>query len=146
MDGEQPVGRRTEVTRQRHGDDFYARIGRKGWELRRRARDGDPEAQQILQRRRDARDQRRAAWREMLEAKEAVLFLREELATRTLADADPARAALSDGFAYARQLRGELASAEARLAALQEVHRQILSELGLRDATGDDQAEHEPLG
>jgi hypothetical protein len=139
MDAEQPGGGRTEVTRQRHGDDFYSRIGRKSWELRRRARDGDPEARQILERRRVARDQRRAAWREMLEAKEAVLLLREELATRTLADADPARAALSDGFAYARQLRSELASAEARLAALQAVHRQILSDLGLRGAPGDDE-------
>jgi hypothetical protein len=138
MDGEQQPAGRAEVTRQRHGDDFYARIGRKSWELRRRGREGDVEALEILQRRRDARGQRRAIWHELLAAKEAVTILREELAARALANADPARSVLRTYFDYTGRLRTELARAEERLADLQAAHRRLLDDLKSDVAAEDD--------
>ena len=120
---------RAETTRQRHGDDFYARIGRKSWEMRQRARLGDPAALALLERRRLARANRRPLWREVLEAREAVTLLREELATRAHANAEPSRAARRGWFAYSDEVRAELRRAEERLAALEARHRELLQDL-----------------
>jgi len=116
-------------TRRRHGDDFYARIGRKSWEVRRRALAGDPDAVDLLQRRRDARARRREAWRELLAAQEAATLLREELHSRIRANMDASRV-LSEGyFRYTERLREELSGAEARQARLRAEHDAILQDL-----------------
>ncbi len=116
-------------TRRRHGDDFYARIGRKSWEVRRRALAGDAEAVDLLQRRRDARAHRREAWQELLAAQEAATLLREELHSRIRANVDASRAMSEDYFYYTESLRRELAIAEARLARLRAAHEAILQDL-----------------
>lgn len=122
---------RAATTRQRHGEDFYSRIGQKSQELRRRVRAGDAAARALLESRRAARARRPVLWREIQEAHERVAFLREELHSRALADADPAVAALPRRFTYAAQLRRELAQAEATHARLRAEHRALLQALGL---------------
>lgn len=121
--------RRVAETRRRHGDDFYARIGRKSWELRQRAREGDDDALAVLSRRRVARETRRAVWLEVLDAREAATLLRQELANASLANAEPSRAVVSGRFRYTDQLREELRQAEARLAGLEANHQRLLADL-----------------
>lgn len=116
-------------TRRRHGDDFYARIGRKSWEVRRRALAGDAEAVDLLQRRRDARARRRQAWQELLAAQEAATLLREELHSRIRANIDASRVLTEGYFDYSESLREELTQAEARLARLRAAHDAILQDL-----------------
>jgi hypothetical protein len=116
-------------TRRRHGDDFYARIGRKSWEVRRRALAGDAEAVQLLQRRREARVRRREAWQDLLAAQEAATLLREELHSRIRANIDASRALTEEYFYYTESLRRELGIAEARLAQLRAAHDAILQDL-----------------
>ncbi|MGI8914359.1 MAG: hypothetical protein ACR2JY_11370 [Chloroflexota bacterium] len=116
-------------TRRRHGDDFYARIGRKSWEVRRRALAGDAEAVELLQRRRVARARRREAWQDLLAAQEAATLLREELHSRIRANIDASRALSEQYFYYTESLRRELSVAEARLARLRAEHDAILLDL-----------------
>lgn len=116
-------------TRRRHGDDFYARIGRKSWEVRRRALAGDTEAVGLLQRRREARARRREAWQDLLAAQEAATLLREELHSRIRANVDASRVMSEDYFYYTESLRRELNIAEARLGRLRAAHDAILQDL-----------------
>lgn len=116
-------------TRRRHGDDFYARIGRKSWEVRRRALAGDPQAVDLLQRRRKARARRREAWHELLAAQEAATMLREELHSRIRANMDASRVLSEDYFYYTERLREELNRAEARQVRLRAEHDAILRDL-----------------
>lgn len=120
---------RVAATRRRHGDDFYARIGRKSQELRRRAAGGDGAAREALARHRAAKAGRGDAWLELVAAREAVTLLREELRSRARADAEPARALLPAAFAYGDQLRRELAGAEQRLTQCRAAHRRLLRDL-----------------
>lgn len=69
------------------------------------------------------------------DARDAVAILREELASLAHANAEPACALLRERFAYADQLRHELAAAEARLEDLRIRRQELLLELrGLRGA------------
>lgn len=120
---------RAAETRRRHGDDFYARIGRKSWEMRRRALAGDAEAQDLLQRRRGARARRKEVWQDLLAAQEAATLLREELHSRIRANADGLRVMTDGYFSYTDGLRRELGLAEARLAHLRAEHEAILRDL-----------------
>lgn len=131
--------KRVEETRRRHGDDFYARIGWISHELRQRARAGDEEALAAIERRRTARAQRRAAWRELVAAREAVHLLREELRSRARANAG--RAALDHSYQYSSRLWEELQQAEARLADVTARHEHILEDLR---ALPDDISADEP--
>lgn len=123
------ISRRAATTRERHGADFYRRIGQRSQELRRRARAGDPEATDRLQRRRAAREARGEAWRAVREAADAVRVLREEIASRMQADLAAHRASAAGFARYREQLREELAAAEARLAELRARHRDLLADL-----------------
>ncbi len=137
MDDDQVDNGRSAETRRRHGEDFYARIGRKSWEVRRRAKAGDVEAQALLQRRRDARANRRAIWQDLLAAQEAVKLLRDELASRARANAEVSRASMREQFRYTDRLRYELQQAETRLAHFQSQHELLLHDLeALPDARG----------
>ncbi len=120
---------RATETRRRHGDDFYARIGRKSWDVRRRALAGDAEARELLERRREARSRRRDAWHDLMAAQEAVTLLREELYSRIRANVDTSRAITAGYFGYTARLREELAVAEDRLVRLRAVHDAILQDL-----------------
>lgn len=120
---------RAATTRLRHGAEFYARIGRKSQELRRRARAGDTAALDLLARRRVARADRRHVWEEVLEAREAVRMLREELHSSVRANVECCRALMLDRYAYTRGLRAELAAAEAKLAELEARHQDLLQDL-----------------
>jgi seryl-tRNA synthetase len=120
---------RAQETRRRHGDDFYARIGRKSWEVRRRALAGDADAVELLQRRREARARRKEAWHELLAAQEAATLLREELHSRIRANMDASRALSAEYFHYTERLRWELRAAEVRLAQLREEHDAIMQDL-----------------
>lgn len=119
-----------ETTRRRHGDDFYARMGRRSWELLQAAEAGDPEATAHFARRRAARAGRRVAWLAVLEAREAVTLLREELVSRLRADAEPALALLPRYPGYSAELRRELARAEARLGERKARHQRLLDDMG----------------
>jgi hypothetical protein len=132
---------RAVVTRQRHGEDFYTRIGQASWALRQRVRAGDAAAAALLARRRQAREQRQQAWRDLLAAREAVTLLRDELASRARANADPARAVLEPCFAYSAALRRDLAAAEARLADLEALHAERQRLLGPLPPEPPDSAE-----
>lgn len=127
--GRETDSERATETRRRHGDDFYARIGRKSWEVRRRALAGDVEARELLERRREARAQRREAWHAMVAAQEAVTLLREELYSRIRANVDTSRIVATGYFRYTERLREELAAAEDRLARLRAAHEAILQDL-----------------
>lgn len=122
-------GDRAATTRLRHGAEFYARIGRKSQELRRRARAGDAAALDLLARRRVARADRRHVWDEVLEAREAVRLLREELHSSVRANVECCRALMLDRYAYTHGLRTELAAAEAKLAELETRHQDLLQDL-----------------
>ena len=116
-------------TRRRHGDDFYARIGRKSWDVRRRAMAGDAEAVNLLQRRREARVRRREAWQDLLAAQEAATMLREELHSRIRANMDTSRVLSEEFYRYTERLREELSAAETRQARLRAEHDRILQDL-----------------
>lgn len=120
---------RAATTRLRHGAEFYARIGRKSQELRRRARAGDAAALDLLARRRVARADRRHVWEEVLEAREAVRLLREELHSSVRANVECCRALMQNRYAYTHGLRIELAAAEDRLADLEARHQDLLQDL-----------------
>src|ERR671937_1385794 len=100
MDEGRSRSHRVDVTKERHGADFYQQIGRRTAEFRQRARAGDPDVLARLQRRREARPQRLALWLAVVEAREAVTLLRAELASRARANAKAPRAALGGYFRY----------------------------------------------
>lgn len=120
---------RVAETRRRHGDDFYSRIGRKSWEVRRRALSGDAAAQALLARRREARARRKSLWQELALAQEAVTLLRDELYSRVRANSESSRAGNAEHFRYTSRLRQELMVAEARLTRLRSEHNAILETL-----------------
>ena len=128
---------RVAETRRRHGDDFYSRIGRKSWEVRRRALSGDPEAQALLERRREARIRRKSLWQELALAQEAVTLLREELFSRARANTEGSRAANPEHFRYTARLRQELAAAEERLGQLRAEHDVMVETLKALPDDGD---------
>lgn len=121
--------RRVVETRRRHGEDFYARIGRMSQELRQRAQSGDAAALDALRRRRAARERRRDTWLGILEAREAVHLLQDELHSRVRANVDGGRATLGDNYAYTARLRDELRQAEGRLATFTALHEALLQDL-----------------
>lgn len=135
---EQQAANRAKVTKRRYGEDFYAQIGRKSMELRKRAQAGDAEVMTVLDRRRSARTRRRAVWLEVLEAREAVVLLRDELQSRARANLEPSCAVYGAFFRYTDDLRSELAQAEQRLAQIQAEHRALLRDLRLTVAILDD--------
>jgi len=144
---------RAATTRLRHGQEFYARIGRRSQELRRRARAGDAAALDLLARRRSARAGRRQVWAEVLEAREAVHLLHEELHSSIRANSEACRALMLDRYQYTRRLRGELAAAEAKLATLEARHQELLQDLRAALPSGEadaaalaDQAETDAAG
>lgn len=127
---------RTEETRRRYGDDFYARIGRQSREIKRRVKGGDMAIVDLMERRRRAYASQQAVRQDVAKARESVAMLKDELTSLARANAEPACALQGRRFDYAAQIRSELAAAEQRLTEIRLQRQQILRELRvLRDAT-----------
>lgn len=79
--------------------------------------------------------------RELLEAREAVALLRDELASVGRSYAEPAFALQNRRIAYAATIRRELSAAEARLLSLRNQRQDVLRELRrVRDAVASEAA------
>lgn len=68
-------------------------------------------------------------WLAVLEAREAVRMLQDELHSRLCANLVGGRATLPEYFAYTSRLRDELRQAQDRLATLAALHETLLQDL-----------------